>query len=95
MLILPIALISWSILIFFLNTIIGIICGLFCPILRTFDSECDLILWGLNIFLMVGISIIIVILIIYYKLEIKKLPNPQSPIPFDLNKVILFLFILF
>ena len=44
MLILPIALISWSILIFFLNTIIGIIYGLFCPILRTFDSECDLIL---------------------------------------------------
>ena len=28
MLILPIALILWSILIFFLNTIIGIICGL-------------------------------------------------------------------
>lgn len=46
MLILPIALISWPILIFFSSALFGIFYGLFCPILRTFDSNYDLLLGG-------------------------------------------------
>jgi hypothetical protein len=43
MLLLPIALLSWPILVMFTGSVFGILYGLFCPVVRTFDS-------GFNIF---------------------------------------------
>jgi len=46
MLLLPIALISWPFLVAFVGSIVGIFYGLFCPTVRTFDSNYHLIFGG-------------------------------------------------
>ena len=45
MLLLPFALLGWPILIAFSSSIFGILYGLFCPVVRTFDSDYDIILY--------------------------------------------------
>ena len=46
MLLLPFALLGWPILIAFASSIFGILYGLFCPVVRTFDSDYDIIFGG-------------------------------------------------
>lgn len=47
MLLLPIALFSWLIIVAFGGSLFGIIYGLFCPTIRTFDSDYNLIYGGI------------------------------------------------
>lgn len=46
LLFLPIALISWPILVMLVGTFLGMLYGLFCPVVRTFDSDYNIILGG-------------------------------------------------
>ena len=46
MLLLPIALLSWPILVMFVSSILGIVYGLFCPVVRTFDEDYNIITGG-------------------------------------------------
>ena len=46
MLLLPIALLSWPILVMFVGSILGIVYGLFCPVVRTFDEHYNIITGG-------------------------------------------------
>ena len=46
MLLLPIALLSWPILVMFVGSILGIVYGLFCPVVRTFDEDYNIITGG-------------------------------------------------
>ena len=46
MLLLPIALLSWPIIVMFVSSISGILYGLFCPVVRTFDDNYDLLFGG-------------------------------------------------
>ena len=45
-LLLPIAFVAWPILVAFVGSLFGIFYGLFCPTIRTFDSEYDIIYGG-------------------------------------------------
>ncbi len=76
-LLLPIAFVAWPILVAFVGSLFGIFYGLFCPTIRTFDSEYDIILYmeELSMFLQMyfiiledfGTIITIHILAIYLK----------------------------
>ena len=46
MLLLPIALLSWPILVMFVGSVLGILYGLFCPVVRTFDEDYNIISGG-------------------------------------------------
>ena len=46
MLLLPIALFSWPILVMLVGSILGIVYGLFCPVVWTFDEDYNIITGG-------------------------------------------------
>ena len=46
MLLLPIALLSWPITVMFVGSIFGILYGLFCPVVRTFDDNYNIVFGG-------------------------------------------------